>query len=86
MILTPVGNKVVVKPIPPDKQTESGIIVSGSAQSTHLKGKVESVGSSKEVNVGDIVVFTEYTGQWTEVDAVEYIVLEVEDILAVVKE
>ena len=86
MILTPIGNKVVVKPIAPDKQTESGIIVSGNTQSTHLKGKVEFVGSSKEVNVGDIVVFPEYTVQWTEVDAVEYVVLEVEDILAVVKE
>lgn len=86
MILTPVGNKVVVKPITPDKQTESGIIVSGNTQSTHLKGKVEFVGSSKEVNVGDIVVFPEYAGQWTEVDSVEYVVLEVEDILAVVKE
>lgn len=86
MILTPIGNKVVVNPIHPDKQTESGIIVSGSVQSTHLKGRVEFVGSSKEVNVGDIVVFPEYAGQWTEVEGTEYIVLEVEDILAVVKE
>lgn len=86
MILTPIGNKVVVKPIQPDKQTESGIIVSGNTQSTHLKGRVEFVGSSKEVNVGDIIVFPEYAGQWTEVDGMDYIVLEVEDILAVVKE
>ena len=86
MNLTPVGNKVVVKPIRPDKCTESGIIVSGNTQTTHLKGKVEFVGSSKEVNVGDIVVFPEYAGQWTEVEDVEYVVLEVGDILAVVKE
>ena len=86
MNLTPVGNKVVVKPITHDKQTESGIIVSGNTQTTHLKGTVAFVGSSKEVNVGDIVVFPEYAGQWTEVDGVEYVVLEVEDILAVVKE
>lgn len=86
MILTPVGNKVVVKPIPPDKQTESGIIVSCNTQTTHLKGTVAFVGSSKEVNVGDIVVFPEYVGCWTEVEDVEYVVLEVEDILAIVKE
>ena len=86
-MLKPLRNQVVLKKYEEENKTNSGIILSvenkklPSVAVVVAKGiKVES-----EINVNDKVVYKEYSGTKVTLDEIEYIVIEEEDILAVIE-
>ena len=89
--LTPLGDKVIVKPAPEEVKTKSGIVLPDSAKEKPQEGTVVAVGSGKledgkkvplELAVGDKVIYSKYGGTEIKVDGEELIILSERDILA----
>jgi len=91
--LTPIGDRVVVKPEPEEQKTKSGIVLPDTAKEKPQEGTVVSVGTGRildngqkvplEVKVGDKIIYSKYGGTEVKIDEEEYIILSERDILAI---
>ncbi|MCX5726460.1 MAG: co-chaperone GroES [Candidatus Saganbacteria bacterium] len=91
--LTPIGDRVVVKPEPEEGRTKSGIVLPDTAKEKPSEGKVIAVGPGRvldsgqrvpiEVKTGDSVIYSKYGGTEVKIDGEEYIILSERDILAI---
>ncbi|HTY13315.1 MAG TPA: co-chaperone GroES [Candidatus Omnitrophota bacterium] len=91
--LTPLGDRVVVKPEPGEEKTRSGIVLPDSAKEKPQEGTVVAVGAGRvldngqkvalEVKVGDRIIYSKYGGTEVKIEDEEYIILQERDILAV---
>ncbi|KKR05554.1 MAG: 10 kDa chaperonin [candidate division WS6 bacterium GW2011_GWF2_39_15] len=92
-VLQPIGKRVVVTADVVEEKTSGGLIVPPSANEDKkpASGTVAALGmvNDKEfkftVKVGDKVYFKKYSPEEIEIDGTKYLVLEEEDILAIVK-
>ena len=93
--LQPLGDRVVVKAIEAETQTNSGLYVPDTAKERPQEGSVVAVGPGRvtddgkriemEVKVGDTVVYSKFAGTEFTEDGEELLVLTERDILAKVK-
>lgn len=90
--LTPLRDKVIVKPEPAEERTKSGIVLPDSAKEKPQEGTVIAVGTGEisngqrfplEVKVGDKIIYSKYGGMEVKIDNEEYVILSEKDILAV---
>ena len=94
MTLQPLGDKVIIERLSAEQKTKGGIIVPDSAQEKPQEGKVIAVGKGKvlkngkvaapAVKSGDKILFGKYTGNEVKVDDKEYLIIEADDILAII--
>ncbi len=86
-MLRPLNNNVVLRKEAAEKKTASGIILTESAKDKPSIATVVAVGKDCEAKLkeNDKVVYKEYSGTKVKMDEVEYIIIEDEDILAVVE-
>ena len=89
--ITPLGDRVVVKPSEAETQRPSGIFVAETAKEKPQKGTVLAVGPGKwengqtepmNVAVGDTVLFAKYAGTEIKLDNEDVLILSQKDILA----
>lgn len=90
--LQPLGDRVVVKPIPKEDVTKGGIVLPDTVKEKPQEGKVLAVGPGKmtddgkriamDVKVGDVVIYAKYGGAEIKEDDEELIILRESDILA----
>ena len=90
--LQPLGERVVVKPMPKEDVTKGGIFIPDTAKEKPQEGKVLAVGPGRmtedgkriamEVKVGDVVIYAKYGGTEIKEDGDELIILRESDILA----
>lgn len=90
--LQPLGDRVVVKPIPREEMTKGGIVLPDTAKEKPQEGKVIAVGPGRltddgkriamDVKEGDIVIYAKYGGTELKLDDEELIILRESDILA----
>ncbi|MGN0676182.1 MAG: co-chaperone GroES [Ruminococcus sp.] len=90
MTIKPLQDRVVVKMTEAEETTQSGIILTGSAKEKPEVAEVLEVGEGKkdvEMNVkkGDKVLISKYSGTNVKLEGEEYIIVKMEDILAVVE-
>lgn len=86
MNFQPLGKRVLVERVEETKTTASGIIIPDNAKEKPLSGEVKAVGAEVEgVKVGDKVVFTKYGGTEINLDDKTYLVLNIDDVLGVIK-
>jgi chaperonin GroES len=88
MNFQPLGDRVLVKVQEPETKTASGIIIPDNAsKEMPTQAEVMAIGPEVEhVAVGDKVVFAKYARTATvTLDDVEYLVMEVSEILGVLK-
>ena len=95
MALKPLQDRIVIKVIEDTEQTAGGIFIPDSAKEKPQKGEVVAVGEGKTndkgekepmgVNVGDIVLYAKYAGTDVKTDGIEYKILSVKDVLAVIE-
>ncbi len=86
MKIKPLGERIVVKPLKEDEEkTEGGIYLPETASKEKpQKGKVIAVGPDfKGVKKGDTVIFAKYGGTEIKIDNEDYLVLGVDDVLAI---
>ena len=90
MAIKPLQDRVVVKMTEAEETTQSGIIFTGSAKEKPEVAEVLEVGPGKadvsmEVSVGDKVLISKYAGTTVKLEGEEYIIVKMDDILAIVK-
>lgn len=86
MNIRPIGERVVVKPLDSETKTASGIYIPDSAKEKPNTGEVVAVSTSEdlEVKVGEKVLYSKYGGTKVELEGTEYLILEKNEILAVI--
>ena len=95
MNLKPLGDKVIVEVLGAKDRTKGGIVVPDSAKEKPQEAKVLAVGSGKvlpsgkvippELKVGDTVLFGKYSGNEVKLDGKEFLIINQDDVLAVIK-
>jgi len=89
MTVKPLGERLLIKPIKEEKKTEGGIVLPDTAKEKPQKAEVVAIGDKVEdldVQVGDKVIFAKYAGTEIKIDDEDYIIIDVNDILAKVTE
>lgn len=91
--LRPLGDRVIIKPMPQEEKTSGGVILPDTAKEKPQKGEVVAVGPGKktekgnrlpmEVGVGDRVLYGKYAGTEVKLQGVEYLIVKQEEVLAV---
>lgn len=93
MKLKPLADRVVVKQLEAEETTRSGIILTGAAKEKPQEAEVVAVGPGgivdgkeikMEVQIGDKVIYSKYSGTDVKIDNDEYIIVRQSDILAIV--
>lgn len=90
MELKPIGERIVVKMIEVEEKTASGIVLPSSAKEKPQIAEVVAVSENIEddkfnIKVGDKVIYSKYSGTEVKLDKEEYIIVKIEDILAIVE-
>ena len=93
MKVVPLGDKIVVKRLAAEAKTAGGIVLPDSAKEKPQQARVLSVGDGRllkdgkrakcQVQEGDRVLFSTWSGSEIKVDGDELVILKEEDILAV---
>jgi len=94
MKVVPLGDKVVIKRLESEQTTAGGIVLPDTAQERPQQGRVLSLGDGRlmsngsrlqhQVSEGDRVLFARYAGTEVEVDGEELLIMNEDEILAVV--
>lgn len=91
--LTPLADRIIVKPLEPKEVKKGGIIIPDTAKEKPQEGEVVAVGKGKtedgklipmEVKVGDRILYGKYSGTEIKINDEEYLIMREEDVLAIV--
>ena len=95
-MLKTLGNRVIIERKEQEQTTKSGIVLTDSAKEKSNEGIVVAVGTGRvldngekvapEVKEGDRVVFQEYAGSEVKRGDKTYLILNVEDLLAIIED
>ena len=95
MDIHPLGDRVVIRPIPAEEKTKGGIFLPDTAKEKPVVGEIVAIGPGRksddgklislDVRVGDRVLYGKYSGTETSIDGGEYLILRESDIFAVLK-
>ncbi|MDO8730696.1 MAG: co-chaperone GroES [Candidatus Omnitrophota bacterium] len=95
MNLKPLGDKVIVEVLNAKDKSSGGIILPDNAREKPQEAKVLAVGSGKvlgngkvvppELKTGDTVLFGKYSGNEVKLDGKEFLIIQQDDVLAVIK-
>jgi chaperonin GroES len=88
--LQPLGARVLVRPDNEgESRTSSGLYIPETAKEKPQTGVVIAIGDEDEeikVQVGQKVLFPKYTGTEIKLDGVDHLIMDADDILAIVKD
>lgn len=86
-MLKPLHKNVILKKEEAEKKTASGIILTETEKQRPSVATVVAIGKDADAKIkeNDQVVYKEYSGTKVKLDEVEYIIIEDEDILAVIE-
>ena len=89
---TPLGERLIVKPLDEEQTTSSGIILPDTAKEKPQEGEVVAVGPGRvtddgarvpmEVQTGDVIIYSKYAGTEYKDEGQEYLILRESDVLA----
>ena len=90
MTIKPLADRVLLKSVEAEETTKSGLILAASAQEKPEISEVIAVGNGTEENpmtvkAGDKVIVSKYSGTQVKLDGVEYTIISVKDVLAIVE-
>jgi chaperonin GroES len=91
--ITPLEDRVVVKPLEAEMTTASGLVIPDTAKEKPQEGEVIAVGPGRfedgnrvplDVKVGDTVIYSKYGGTEVKYGGEDYLILSARDVLAIV--
>ncbi len=96
MKLKPIGDHIIVKAVSKEEVSAAGIIIPDTVDKERSeRGEVVAVGGGKQlengslskmdVNVGQTVLFKKYSPDEVKIEGEEYLIIKMEDILAVIE-
>ena len=93
--VTPLGDRVLVKPLEREEVSRGGIVLPDTAKEKPQEGTVVAVGSGRvledgtkvamEVKAGDKVLYGKYAGTEIKIGDEEHLILSERDILGVLQ-
>ena len=93
--LKPLGDRVVVKPLPREEMTKSGIYLPDTAKERPQEGTIIAVGPGRQTDegkvlamtlkVGDKVLYAKYAGTEYKQDDQELLICTEKDVLAIIE-
>jgi len=96
MKIKPLGDRLVVERLEQEEKTSGGIIIPDSAKEKPKQGKVLAVGPGAkddhgkripvDVQPGDIVLFTQWSGNEVKLDGKDYLVLKEIDVIGIIED
>ena len=89
MKITPLHDRVIIKPAAAEEKTAGGIIIPDTAKEKPQRGKVVAAGPGKKdepvtVKKGDTVPYGKYSGTEIKIEGEDLLILRESDILAIV--
>ena len=91
--IKPIGDRVLVKRLEAEDETEGGIVLPDTAKEKPKEGEVIALGEGKQldsgemtdfqVEEGDKVIFSSFAGTEVTVEGEEYLLMSEDDILAI---
>jgi chaperonin GroES len=94
MNIKPLGDRIVVERLEQDTKTAGGIIIPDTAKEKPKQAKVIAVGPgakdnngkriAMDVEVGEIVLFTQWAGNEIKIEGKEFLVLKESDVIGVI--
>jgi chaperonin GroES len=96
MALKPLSDHLIVKALPVEEVSKSGIIIPETIEKERSeRGEVVAIGPGKlletgarapmDVSVGQKVVFKKYAPDEIKVDGKEYLIIRMDDVMAVIE-
>ena len=86
MTIKPLGERILVKMDKVEEKTAGGIFIPQTAQEKTQIAVVEAIGDEvKTVKVGQKILHDKYAGTSVKMDGEEYLILNIKDVLAVIK-
>jgi chaperonin GroES len=92
----PIGDRIIVKPIEENKQTESGLFIASKADLATPKGTVIAVGPGRtttegvlipmQVSVGDTIVYANGSGISSKVNGEDVLFMTEDAVLGILSE
>jgi chaperonin GroES len=87
--ITPLHDRVIVKPAAAEEKTAGGIIIPDTAKEKPQRGTVIAVGPGKKdeptsVKKGDAILYGKYAGTEVSLEGEDYLIMRESDILAVI--
>lgn len=87
--IKPLGDRVVILPVEEENRTSSGLYIPDTAKEKPQTGVVVAIGDDDgdyiKVEVGQKVLFPKYTGSEISIGNKDYIIMDYEDLLAVLE-
>jgi chaperonin GroES len=88
--IQPLGTRVLVRPdTEGETRTSGGVFIPETAKEKPQTGVVVAIGEEEDdikVEVGQKVMFPKYTGTEIRIDGVDHLIMEADDLLAIVRE
>ncbi len=91
--LRPLGERVIVRALPQEEKTKSGIYLPDTAKEKPQQGEVMAVGNGKvtddgktiamNVKTGDKVLYGKYSGTEVKIEGEEFLIIKESEILAI---
>lgn len=89
MKIRPIGERVLVKPVKIEEKTVSGIILPGAGDKERPNvAEVLAVGTGEkmvDIKIGERVVYSKFAGTEIKDGEEKYLILNIEDVLAVME-
>lgn len=91
-MIKPLADRVLVKPLEAETKTKSGIFIPDTAKEAPAQGKVVALGNGKikdgkkyefSVKVGDVILYSKYSGDDIKLDNTQYKIMKEEEILGI---
>jgi chaperonin GroES len=90
MVIKPIGERVLIKPVEVEAKTKGGIVLPDTVSKEQPNiGEVVAVGSGEKVagiSAGNKVIYAKYAGTEIKKDGEKFIILNADDVLAVVEQ
>jgi chaperonin GroES len=82
--IQPLGTRVLVHPLEEETKTASGLLLPETTNEKPQTGEIVASGDDESIKlkVNDKVLFAKYSGMEFKMDGANYLLLEVNDILA----
>ncbi|MEG3069623.1 MAG: co-chaperone GroES [Peptococcaceae bacterium] len=94
-MIRPLGERVVVKPLPSEEKTRGGIVLPDTAKEKPQEGEVIAVGNGKllengqrvpiDLKPGEKILFSKYAGNEVKINDVDYLIMREADVLGVIE-
>jgi len=93
--IRPLNDKIVIKRVEAESTTKGGIVLPDAAKEKPKEGIVISLGNGRLLDSGeraefqvkedDRIIFSSYAGTEVKVDGEDYLILNEDDVLAIIK-